>query len=80
MIDYVLVTVFYADKWHGDMELPAQIEIEKLREMLLEAMKMAEPHVFQGKTDIRIRYSGEIISEGSLFSNGIWDGSIIEIV
>lgn len=80
MIDYALVTVRYADKMEKDMELPAQLEIQKLTPMLLEALQTAEPNLFSDKNNIFIKANGKRIDNGTLFENKVWDGAVLEIV
>ncbi len=80
MIDYVLVTVRYGSKMEKDMEIPAQVEIDKVADMLLESLQTAEPLLFSEKEKIQIKYKNKTVANGTLFENGIWDGSIIEIL
>ena len=80
MIDYVLITVRYANKMEKDMELPAQVEINKLNEMLLDSLQTAEPMLFSLKEKIDIRFNGKVLNSGTLFENKVWDGSIVELI
>lgn len=80
MIEYVLVTVNYGSKVSKDMELPAQIEVSLLKQMLLDALQTAEPQFFADKDTIQIKHHGKYIENGTLYDNKIWDGSKIEIV
>lgn len=80
MIDYVLVTVKFQNKMEKDMELPAQIEIQKLCEMLLDTLQNAESSLFSDFTSVKLQHNRKIIDKGTLFDNKIWDGSILEVV
>lgn len=80
MIDYVLVTVTYSNKMEKDMELPAQIEMAKLSDMLLETLQTAEPLLFSDKSTLEIKFKGEKLMSGTLYDNKVWDGSILNII
>lgn len=80
MIEYVLITVQYLNNMSKDMELPAQIEINKVCAMLLETLQTAEPMLFSDVEQISLKYRNRIIANGTLFENKIWDGSIVEII
>lgn len=56
MIEYVLVTVKYSNKMTKDMELPAQAEIGKVCEMLLETLQTAEPMLFADVDKISLKH------------------------
>lgn len=80
MIDYVLVTVCYQNKMKKDMELPAQLELPKVCEMLLETLQTAEPVLFSEVTSIKLKKNQKIVEIGTLLDNKVWDGSILEII
>lgn len=80
MIDYVLVTVCYQNKMKKDMELPAQLELPKVCEMLLETLQTAEPMLFSDVTSIKLRRNKNVIEGGTLYDNKVWDGSMLEII
>jgi uncharacterized ubiquitin-like protein YukD len=80
MIDYVLVTVKYSNKMEKDMELPAQIEISKLSDMLLETLQTAEPLLFSDKSTLEMEFKGKKLMSGTLYDNKVWDGSILNII
>ncbi len=79
MIDNVLVSIKYNNELINDMEMPANIEVDVLSDMLLETLKTAEPEHFGRKNNLRLKCNGKDLSSGTLFENKVWDGSILEI-
>ena len=80
MIEYVLVTVKYSNRMEKDMELPAQVEVDKVCSMLLETLQTAEPILFSDKESISLKYKNKLVDSGTLYENKIWNGSILEII
>lgn len=77
MLDKVIVTVIYSDQ-EFDMELPANAKIEQIKPAIAEALRRKGvylPETFQ------LVGSGRPLEEaGTLFENGIWDGSYLKII
>lgn len=79
MIDKVIVTVKLDNgAFSIDMELPAQLFVKELAPKMLEALEQIDPRRFMGMDELTLINKGSILSESStLYSEAVWDGSIL---
>ena len=81
MTDCAIVTVQTQDeKFRIDMELPLSVPISELSKGILETLKEVAPNLFGGYEKLTIWYGKrKLLSDETMESNSIWDGSIIYI-
>lgn len=72
----VIVTLYIKDKEHSyDLELPADVKIETLIQLIINALKLEGDHY----TALKDKTTGQILDENTtLAENGLWSGSILE--
>lgn len=77
MIDRVIVTAIYR-KQKFDMELPANVSVEKLTPSLLLALQTKG---FFPTSSINLLSNGKVLrAKDTLLQSGVWDGSYLELL
>ena len=73
MVNSAIITVKEFSGYEiGDFELPIKMPVDVL--------KAIDSERYEGISDIKIRYNNRILQNNqTLYSQGIWDGSIITI-
>ena len=79
--DDVIVTVNISDAASSyDMEFPAFMRIDELKKKLLETLRLMDMRKFAYLREIDLIYNGRNMrGNETLASNGVWDGSTIEL-
>lgn len=79
MPDSVIVTLRTASgSFEADYELPANVPVERLAQLLLEGLAEQAPKRFGGWKGLRLHFEGRPLADGdTLSAQGIWDGSIL---
>lgn len=66
--------------FEGDYELPADLSVERLSQLLLEGLAQQEPRRFGSWKGLGLAWNGQKLGDGdTLSARGIWDGSILTI-
>ena len=66
--------------YRTDAELPSQMLIPDLRKGILALLKEYEPGKYAACTEISLSFNGSSLRDSqTLASQGIWDGSVLEI-
>lgn len=66
--------------FEGDYELPADLPVERLSQLLLEGLAQQEPRRFGSWKGLGLAWNGQKLGDGdTLSARGIWDGSILTI-
>ena len=64
-----------------DMEIPTFMKVEKLKEKLLETLKVMFPASFLEVFQIKVIYENDMLEDNdTLASRGIWDGAILSVI
>mgnify|MGYP002624932332 CR=1 FL=1 len=81
MPENVIVTIKYKQyDFEKDMELPANIPISELLPFILTTLKEIDSKHFMRFEKIFLLFNGaELNPNSTLSSEGIWDGSILEL-
>ena len=81
MVNSAIITVKEFSGYEiGDFELPIKMPVEDLSKKLVDVLKAIDSERYKGISDIKIRYNNRILQNNqTLYSQGIWDGSIITI-
>ena len=59
-----------------DMELPAFLNIGRLREKLEETLRVMDPRLLPPGQELQLQYEGRTLADDSCLSGaGVWDGS-----
>ena len=66
--------------FEGDYELPADLPVERLSQLLLESLVQQQPRRFGSWKGLSLAWNGQKLRDGdTLSARGIWDGSILTI-
>lgn len=66
--------------FEGDYELPADLPVERLSQLLLEGLAQQEPRRFGSWKGLGLAWNGQKLEDGdTLSARGTWDGSILTI-
>ena len=66
--------------FEGDYELPADLPVERLSQLLLEGLAQQESRRFGSWKGLGLAWNGQKLGDGdTLSARGIWDGSILTI-
>ena len=81
MVNSAIITVKEFSGYEiGDFELPIKMPVEDLSKKFVDVLKAIDSVRYEGISDIKIRYNNRILQNNqTLYSQGIWDGSIITI-
>ena len=79
--DYVVVTLRTASgSFESDYELPANLPVERLSQLLLVGLAQQSPRLFGGWKDLFFRREGRLLrAQDTLSALGVWDGSVLTI-
>lgn len=59
-----------------DMELPAFLDIGRLREKLEETLRVMDPRLLPPGQELQLQYEGRTLADDSCLAGaGVWDGS-----
>lgn len=59
-----------------DMELPAFLDIGRLREKLEETLRVMDPRLLPPGQELQLQYGGRTLADDSCLAGaGVWDGS-----
>ena len=59
-----------------DMELPAFLNIGRLREKLEETLRVMDPRLLPPGQELQLQYEGRTLADDSCLAGaGVWDGS-----
>ncbi len=81
MIDKAIVTIQeQTSGFCGDFELQTTVRVEELMVSLLNALISAYPAQFAGTRSAELYYCNKkLMDDQTLASNGIWDGSVLDL-
>lgn len=77
MVENVIVTLVFEEQ-EFDMELPAGIEVSRLKPLLCEAMRRKGLYLTE---EFELEGGGGLLKKtDTLYGAGVWDGSFLKIV
>lgn len=78
---FIVTVIFGSQNYETDMELPAELPVEKLRVKLLEVLKNLYEGEFAGWNSCVLECDNRILDDKeTLMSAGIYDGSRVYIL
>lgn len=78
---FIVTVIFGSENYETDMELPAELPVEKLRMKLLEVLKNLYEGEFAGWKSCVLEYDNRILDDKETLMNaGIYDGSRVYIL
>lgn len=81
MVNSAIITIKEFSGYEiGDFELPIKMPVADLSKKLLDVLKAIDGERYANISEIKIKHNNKILkSNQTLYSQGIWDGSIISI-